>query len=72
MSVPVWAPSPWREKKGTHEVALLEVTATGNKVQVRDPAIGEVYLDTHVYTPNMFSLVVRFDANGVRSIEIKE
>ena len=72
MSVPVWAPSPWRDEEFFSRVSFLEVTLTGNHLVVKDSEIGEVYLDTYVYSPDIFSLVVKFDANGVKPIEVEK
>jgi hypothetical protein len=71
MGVPVWAASPWRgNEESLSVVSLLEVTLTGQHLRVKDSEIGEVYLDTHVYSPDIFSLAVKFDANGVKSVEV--
>lgn len=73
MSIPIWAPSPIQGVAESHRIAILEIIVTEHQIQVKDPEIGEVYLTTYVYTPDVFSLTVKFDANGVKSIEaIKE
>lgn len=70
MSIPIWAASPLRACSATSVVSLLEIVLTDNHLLVKDSEIGQVYLDAYVYVPDMFSLKVSFNANGVKSIEV--